>query len=652
MVDNRGVGRAIDQLLFGYRDGHELLAGSIDVDARLEAELLPHADARFEDESDRYLVGLRIASLDRFMLTMIWPAPELPRPGAVWAHALLLNDQILKEADPLLLRNYFQRPQDDDFGHYQRKLAFNGHAKRRAHVDVPKQLMLALCEAVYDPTEAQAVVIWPDELGAETGLLALWRFLPEPVRHSFSFRTRGRARTGSSRYGVQVATQLAGRSASQEARLIWPEKVNPDASVVLLASAACDPQERLGDVLDSYALNVMDARSIAGAWPLITDEDAASLLRHFESKADRTPFQFAEALFAPVQASERLWGVSEVERVLALLGAQSVIYLRMLDSFRLQSAWRSSHAAMLELLDRRWELKTDAAGLLLDSGVTELNPDEIVDRLKDRELIDRALRERDDLLRADRFWRALDRSSDRELRERALSVAGPETAPILVKAKCWSLLDQALDRSSAFPLIAELLAGAPTGNVQFWQKAMHGRERQLASLLSSPSVVRPGVSILAAAILSRDLLSAVPLRRWLDAASCLHRQEDQASAIAASRLAALAYCQKNPVAREVLIECFGPAHKALEKDKLPLDVVAELDDSLPNPKMKSLAKRLNRALILSMESSQWTEAELRRALEDAGPEARRLVKLVPKKNPLRRRIEGALHDLEGLLPLG
>jgi len=267
----------IDQLLFGYRDGHELLAASIDIDARLEAELLPHADARFEDESDHYLVGLWIAGLSRFMLTRIWPAPELPRPGAVWAHSLLVDDRYLKTADPLLLLNLFQRPSGSDFDRYRVGISVEAQGEK-SYVELPSQLALALSEAVYEPMKSGAVVIWSDGQSRENGLLAVWRSLPPPMRQSFSFRTRGRARTGSSRYGIQVATQLAGRSATQEVRVIWPEKANPPSDIGLLARAAGDPKSSLGVAVERYASNIDDARFVASVWPLIDSGEALPLL--------------------------------------------------------------------------------------------------------------------------------------------------------------------------------------------------------------------------------------------------------------------------------------------------------------------------------------------------------------------------------------
>lgn len=57
------------------------------------------------------------------------------------------------------------------------------------------------------------------------------------------------------------------------------------------------------------------------------------------------------------------------------------------------------------------------------------------------------------------------------------------------------------------------------------------------------------------------------------------------------------------------------------------------------------SKRLRKALIKNMESNKWTPKELQRALAPAGPDAKRLVKLVGKKSGLRRIVEGAVDEL-------
>jgi len=642
----------IDQLLFGYRDGHELLAGSLDVDARLEAELLPHADARFDNESAHYLVGLRVEALQRFMLTRIWPAPELPRPGAVWAHSLLIDDRALEFIDPLLLANYFRRPEIDEFEPYCSSLEVAASGLS-LFAEVPDELLTALCEVAYEGGEGQAVVIWPDELPSETGLLALWRRLPLPLRRGYSFRSRGRARTGSSPYAVQVASQLAGRSASQGVRVLWPAELEPRPPITLLASASRDPSHPLGIALELYAEGSSDALFLANLWNSITAGNAGDVAASLET-APGFParLELEQALFGSPAESPPLWELSESERVFSLLESGGPDLDRLLPASRLPAAWASDRERALGLLDDRADLAEPAARLLLHSAVRELTDDELLQRMNDTELFLGALAERDNLSRDPRIWPALERSSDRELRRTALARADAELPEVLIANECWGLLGEALEDESFFAVTVGVLARAHPTNPSLWNKLFEGRWAQLVTFLrTSPGAEVPAL-VLAAASLPRRCLHDVPIARWLDAGPLIHDREDVVAVTAAARLLALSLGHDSEPARRLLIECFGPTHRALESGDLPSEASRELKAILPNRKAKSLPKRLNQGIIASMESSKWSQSDLRRALAPAGPEAHRLVKLVPKKHPLRRRIENTLKDLEELLPLG
>jgi hypothetical protein len=113
---------AVDQLLFGYRDGHQLLAASRTISPRQQRELLPHVDASFERSDARQLVGIGVPALDAYLLGAIWPAPERPRPGAVWAHALLIGTDQLARLPLLGLLTLLERPRDDHLERYSRRL--------------------------------------------------------------------------------------------------------------------------------------------------------------------------------------------------------------------------------------------------------------------------------------------------------------------------------------------------------------------------------------------------------------------------------------------------------------------------------------------------------------------------------------------------
>jgi hypothetical protein len=74
---------ALDQLVFGYREGHQLLGGSRQLDPRDLRLLLGATDMSIEGSSGRFLTGVRLATQPDYALCATWAAPEAPLPGAV-----------------------------------------------------------------------------------------------------------------------------------------------------------------------------------------------------------------------------------------------------------------------------------------------------------------------------------------------------------------------------------------------------------------------------------------------------------------------------------------------------------------------------------------------------------------------------------------
>ena len=202
---------AVDQLLFGYRDGHELIAGSRSLSASAQRELLPHVDASLEGADERQLVGTAIPSLDAFLLARIWAAPERPRRGAVWAHALLLSAEQLRFGRLGGLLALLRRPVDEHFDGYDDPLPWPSAVNVTL---TPPRLAHALERAALAPDRRPRVVLWHAASDAEHALVALLDALPSAARPQFSFRTRERARLGATPYRVQVASVLSGRAAA------------------------------------------------------------------------------------------------------------------------------------------------------------------------------------------------------------------------------------------------------------------------------------------------------------------------------------------------------------------------------------------------------------------------------------------------------
>ena len=169
---------AVDQLLFGYRDGHELIAGSRPLSAVQQRELLPHVDASFEAADERQLVGAAIPSLDGYLLARIWPAPERPRRGAVWAHALLLSAEQLRFRRLGGLLALLHRPVDERLDGYDAKLPWPRETEVTA--GAPPPLVEALASAAYAGDRRPRVVLWHAARDAEPALVALLDAFPGP----------------------------------------------------------------------------------------------------------------------------------------------------------------------------------------------------------------------------------------------------------------------------------------------------------------------------------------------------------------------------------------------------------------------------------------------------------------------------------------
>lgn len=188
----------VHQLLFGYDQGHDLLAGSV--------ELPPHARRRalvLSDLSgpeplpafDGYLTGYSLPSLGAFALARTWNAPEMPRPGCVWTHTLLVSFADLASVPSLgTLLPAFSRPEGHalDLASYAEPLSVSpGKADRRSP-PFDRALARSVLRALYvdvDRTPPPVAVVAPRPGEVEALVLAVWAQQWPRLRRSFSFCT-------------------------------------------------------------------------------------------------------------------------------------------------------------------------------------------------------------------------------------------------------------------------------------------------------------------------------------------------------------------------------------------------------------------------------------------------------------------------------
>lgn len=128
----------IEQALHGYNKGHGLLASSFPMkpteDSSLMAYLSDWTGYRDESEEDSYMTFYPLEQGRKYAFAKTWYASEMERPGCVWTHTLIVDlDDMDRNFDFRVLKDYFHRPQIDDYEEYSKKIEINEYSKRSSH---------------------------------------------------------------------------------------------------------------------------------------------------------------------------------------------------------------------------------------------------------------------------------------------------------------------------------------------------------------------------------------------------------------------------------------------------------------------------------------------------------------------------------------
>ena len=200
---------SIDQALFGYADGHRQIASSVRLppkDLFLLSSASDLASGARLGERDSYLSGLPLPESRRYALFRTWAAPEMPRPGCVWSHALLLGPKTSASMPALSeVLPHFRRPVANETSFYGYQLDIStSQLVEPARVDLISEIIAGYYtagRAILSPDSGA-----PSEI--ENALLSVWSQQWPRLRSSFSFCTASLSenrRTDASEYSVQVA---------------------------------------------------------------------------------------------------------------------------------------------------------------------------------------------------------------------------------------------------------------------------------------------------------------------------------------------------------------------------------------------------------------------------------------------------------------
>lgn len=185
----RGI--TVHQTVHGYDRGHRLMAASMKLDKVDLGVLHSLSDAAgydLDERFDGYLTGYPLPSRSLFVVARTWRAPEMPRPGCVWTHSLLVRTADLAVWEDLeRLVALLARPTDPTSPSFRVPLELEQvTSTRRPRVD-PSILREAIF-GVYGMPKRPVWIETDQDVVAE--LLVLWSQQWPALRRTFSFCTR------------------------------------------------------------------------------------------------------------------------------------------------------------------------------------------------------------------------------------------------------------------------------------------------------------------------------------------------------------------------------------------------------------------------------------------------------------------------------
>ena len=150
---------------------------------------------------DSYLCGYPLQSAGKYVLARTWLAPELPRPGCVWTHSLVLDNQAIASASSMRdVMDLHRRPRDNNVSGYTARTGVLLCDESSLPKTEPPTVSFSIDRArtvvdlLYGTTDRRVVVPatenQADRREDEALAFAVWRQMLPRLRRDFFFCTR------------------------------------------------------------------------------------------------------------------------------------------------------------------------------------------------------------------------------------------------------------------------------------------------------------------------------------------------------------------------------------------------------------------------------------------------------------------------------
>lgn len=183
----------IEQALFGYRDGHNLVTASVPLAPRVRQFLATITDSSGPENAAGFEVaftGLPVPETDFYALFCTWPAPEMSRPGCVWSHVLLIDlADLARISDLKQLRTLCVRPASKlRIADYQTPLTCDSDRITTAGMEpLDTKRIVQLIRTLYEHPAHGIVILDKSGKPWEFAIFSVWSQQWPRLRREFAF---------------------------------------------------------------------------------------------------------------------------------------------------------------------------------------------------------------------------------------------------------------------------------------------------------------------------------------------------------------------------------------------------------------------------------------------------------------------------------
>ncbi len=605
----------IHQCLHGYADGHQLLQASTKLPPKADQLLLTLSDMSgpsMISGFQSYLTGYPVTDTSWYAFARTWYASEMPRPGCVWTHTLLIETADLARIQDfgVLLKLFVRPPKEKKQTSYTHPIKLDlssGFDLNKPTKVNDFDIALLVLSGLYQHPDKPVYLTSENAEQYADLILEIWNQQYPKLRRSFMFCTGALAnrKAAGRNFDLQIAPASTFRQIQREVphgvfieTLITklPANVPPwltTATKDLLSSEnevrqflllfGADAPEGRGAFSQLLTLYTHINKSKNGELPL--SELLAEISEDFPSATQATRLKQAILGGTAVKKPHFVPNLAEIDilRELAITNSYAAYDSGILKVHRRAEEFvhlepEQAKKLIISLLDH----EVNPLGEEIIKGISEaITPTDALDLAAQRfNLLFVFTKHNPSLFTMPQIWQ-VSRDRQRELYD----LVGPrlESGEISIDALIQAMLEAGSDvladeiirqhRDAAVNAVLNWFDSSDASVLaEGWARALSHQPNTIIDWLSNAKSPRTATMALLAGILDphSQRVTQLGTRVWLHLSRVSCNELDESNYIRVMAfLLALGFNNPDKHAPELVVEAFHPVHEAAARDRLP-----------------------------------------------------------------------------------